>query len=129
MKEEEQTLPPSEEVEAVPSPTFSDWSSSDDDSRRNLEDDEDVMMKTPEDSPCLEWWEEKECKAEEEEEEEMLEEQETLVESFAMACKEERTRAAATRAVRAESLPAVSRQKIPRGCTHLEGHCGEAQGI
>jgi hypothetical protein len=87
MKEEEQTLPPPEEVEAVPSPTFSDWSSVDDDSRRNLEDDKDAAMETPEDSPCLEWWEEAERKAKEEEDE-MLEEQETLLESFATACKE-----------------------------------------
>jgi hypothetical protein len=35
----------------------------------------------------------------------MLEEQETLLESFATACKEERTQAAATQAVRAESSP------------------------
>jgi hypothetical protein len=38
--------------------------------------------------------EEKVCKAEEEEEDEMLEKQEALLESFATARKEERTRAA-----------------------------------
>jgi hypothetical protein len=62
--EEEQTLPPLEEVEAVSSPSFSDWSSSDDNSERNLEDKEDAAMETPEDSPHLEWWEEAEHKAE-----------------------------------------------------------------
>jgi hypothetical protein len=60
-------LPPSEEVEAVSYPCFSDWSSSDDDSERNLEDDKDAATKTSEDSPCLECLEEVERKAEEEE--------------------------------------------------------------
>jgi hypothetical protein len=60
-----------------------------------LEDDKDAATETPEDSPRLEWWEE----------DEMLEEQEALLESFATACKEERTRAATTQAVRAESSP------------------------
>jgi hypothetical protein len=95
VKEEEQPLPPPEEVEAVSSPSFSDWSSSDDDSERNLEDDKDAAIETLEDSPRLEWWEE----------DEMLEEQEALLESFATACKEERTRAAAAHAIRAESSP------------------------
>jgi hypothetical protein len=74
-----------------------------------LEDDEDVATETPVDSPRLEWWEEAERKAEEEEEEEeeeeMLEEQEVLLESFATARKEERTREATAQAVRAESSP------------------------
>jgi hypothetical protein len=82
VKEEEQPLPPSEEVEAVSSPSFSDWSSSDDDSERSLEDNKDVATEMPDDSPRLEWWEEAERKAEEEEDE-MLEEQEALLESFA----------------------------------------------
>jgi hypothetical protein len=47
------------------------------------------------DSPRLEWWEGAERKAEEEEDK-ILEEQEALLESFANARKEERTRAAAT---------------------------------
>jgi hypothetical protein len=85
VEEEEQPLPPSEEVEAVSSPSFSDWSFLDNDSERNLEDDEDVAMETPEDSPRLEWWEEVERKAEE---------QEALLESFTTARKEEWTRAA-----------------------------------
>jgi hypothetical protein len=59
-----------------------------------LEDDEDAPIETMEDSPHLEWLEEKVCKAEEEEEDEMLEKQEALLESFATARKEERTRAA-----------------------------------
>jgi hypothetical protein len=92
-------------VEAVSSPSFSDWSSSDDDSERNFEDDEDKTIEAPEDSPCLEWWEEAELKAEEEEDDKMLEEQEVLLESFATARKEERTRAAVTQANRAESSP------------------------
>jgi hypothetical protein len=46
VEEEEQTLPPLEEVEAVSSPSFSDWSSSDDNSERNLEDKEDAAMET-----------------------------------------------------------------------------------
>jgi hypothetical protein len=41
-------------VEAVPSPSFFDWSSSDNDSERNFEDDEDATTETPEDSPRLE---------------------------------------------------------------------------
>jgi hypothetical protein len=102
-----------------------------------LEDDEDAATETPEDSLRLEWWEEAERKAEEEEEE-MLEEKEALLESFALARKEERTQAAAAQAVRAWSSPrghgripaaAVSRQKIRQGCAHLEGRCGEVQGI
>jgi hypothetical protein len=96
VEEEEQPLPPSEEVEAVSSPSFSDWSFLDNDSERNLEDDEDAAMETPEDSPRLEWWEEVERKAEE---------QEALLESFATARKEERTRVAAAQAIRAESFP------------------------
>jgi hypothetical protein len=95
VKEEEQPLPPLEEVEAVSSPSSSDWSSSDDDSERSLKDDKDAATKMPEDSPHLEWWEE----------DEMLEEQEVLLDSFATACKEERTRAAATQAVQVESSP------------------------
>jgi hypothetical protein len=85
VEEEEQPLPPSKEVEAVSSPSFSDWSFLDNDSERNLEDDEDAAMETPKDSPHLEWWEEVERKAEE---------QEALLESFTTARKEERTRAA-----------------------------------
>jgi hypothetical protein len=69
-----------------------------------LEDNEDTAKETPKDSPCLEWWEEAERKAGDEEDE-MLEEQEALLESFATACKEERTRAAAAQAVRAKSSP------------------------
>jgi hypothetical protein len=48
--EEEHPLPLLEEVEAVPSPSFSIWSSSDDNSEKNLEDDEDAVTETPEDS-------------------------------------------------------------------------------
>jgi hypothetical protein len=73
MEEEEQHLPLSKEVEAVSSPSFSDWSSSEDDSERNLEDDEGTATEMLEDSLHLEWWEEVEHKAEEEEDE-MLEE-------------------------------------------------------
>jgi hypothetical protein len=91
-EEEEQPLPTLEEVEAVSSPSLSDWSSSNVDFERNLEDDKDTMTETPDDSPRLEWWEETEHKAEEEDE--MLEEQEALLESFATARKEERTPAA-----------------------------------
>jgi hypothetical protein len=69
-----------------------------------LEDDEEATMETPEDSPCLEWWEEAERKAEEEENE-MIEEQEVLLESFAAAHGEERTRVAASQVVRKESSP------------------------
>jgi hypothetical protein len=96
----------SEEVEAVSSLSFSDWSSLDEDSERNLEDDEDAATKTSEDSH-LEWREEAERKAEEEEEEEdeMLEGKEVMLESFATMRKEERTRAAQD--VRAESSPRV----------------------
>jgi hypothetical protein len=91
--EEEQPLPLLEEVEAVSSPSFFDCSSLDDNSERNLEDDEDAATETPEDSSRLELWEEAERKAEKEKDE-MLEEQEALLESFATACKEERTQAA-----------------------------------
>jgi hypothetical protein len=63
-EEEKQPLPPLEEVEAVSSRSFSNWSSLDDDSERNLEDDEDAAMDTPEDSLRLEWWEEAERKTE-----------------------------------------------------------------
>jgi hypothetical protein len=104
VEEEEQPIPPPEEVEAVSSPSFSDWSSSDDDSKRNLEDDKDAATEMPEDSPCLEWWGKVEPKVEEEEKK-MLEEQEALLESFATARKEERTRAALTQAVCVESSP------------------------
>jgi hypothetical protein len=102
-----------------------------------LEDDEDAVMETPKDSPRLEWWEETERK-DEEKEDEMLEEQEAQLESFATARTEERTRAAVAQAVLRSPLrtdmaayrPARSfRRKICRGCTHLEGRCGEAQGI
>jgi hypothetical protein len=55
MEEEEQSLPPLEEVEAAPSPSFSNWSSSDNNSKRNLEDDEDPATEMSEDSPHLEW--------------------------------------------------------------------------
>jgi hypothetical protein len=105
VEEEQQSLPPPKEVEVVFFLSFSVWSSSDNDSERNLEDDEDAAMETPEDSPCLEWWEEAEHKAEEEEEDKMLEEQEAQLESFATACKEERTQAAAAQAIRIESSP------------------------
>jgi hypothetical protein len=71
--EEEQSLPPPEEVEAVSSLSFSIWSSSDNKSERNLEDDEDAVMDIPKDSPRLEWWEVAERKTEEEEDE-MIEE-------------------------------------------------------
>jgi hypothetical protein len=70
VEEEEQPLPPPKEVEAVSSPSFSDWSSSDNDSERNLEDNEDAVMETSEDSPHMEWWEE--------EEDEILEEPKAL---------------------------------------------------
>jgi hypothetical protein len=102
MEEEEQPVPPSKEVEALSSPSFSGWSFSDDDSERNLEDDEDAVTETPEDSPRLEWWEESERKTKEEKDE-MLEEQEALLESFATARKEERNRAASAQPVRVES--------------------------
>jgi hypothetical protein len=78
----------------------------DDDSKRNLEDDEDAGMEMPEDYPHLEWCEEVGRKAkEEEDDDEMLEEQEALLESFAAACKEQRTRAAVAHAIRVESSP------------------------
>jgi hypothetical protein len=93
VKEEGQSLPPLEEVEAISSASFSVWSSSDDDSERNLEDSEDAATETPEDSPHLERWEEAKCKIKEEENE-MLKEQEALLESLATARKEERTQAA-----------------------------------
>jgi hypothetical protein len=105
VEEEEQSLPPPEEVEAVSSPSFSICSSLEDDSERNLEDDKDAGTEMPEDYPNLEWWEEAGRKAEEEEEDEMLEEQEALLESFATACNEQRTRAAAVQAICAESSP------------------------
>jgi hypothetical protein len=104
VEEEEHSLPPPEEVEAVSFPSFSDWSSSDDDSKRNLEDDKDAATETLEDSPRLKWWEEAERKAEEEEYE-MLEDQEAQLEFFATARKKERTRAAVAHAVREESSP------------------------
>jgi hypothetical protein len=88
MQEEKQPLLPPEEVEAVSSPSFSNWSCSDDDSDRNLEDNKDTATETPEDSLRLEWWEEEKRKTEEKEDE-MLEEQEALLESFATARKEE----------------------------------------
>jgi hypothetical protein len=87
--EEEQSLPPPDDVEAVASPSFSGWSSSDGKSKRNLEDKEDAATETPEDSLRFECWEEAERKAEEEEEK-MLEEQEALMESFATARREVR---------------------------------------
>jgi hypothetical protein len=96
MEEEEQPLPPPKEVEVVSSPSLSDWSSLDDDSERNLED---ATTETSKDSPHLELWEEAECKTEEE----MLEEKEALLESFAIACKEERTREAVAQAANPES--------------------------
>jgi hypothetical protein len=71
-------------------PSDNDWSSSRDDSERKLEDNKHARTEMPEDSLHFEWWEEAERKAEEEEE--MLEEQRALMESFATACKEERTR-------------------------------------
>jgi hypothetical protein len=119
VEDEEQPLPPPEEVEAVSSSSFSDWSSSDDASERNLEDDEDAATEMLEDSLRLEWCEEAEHNAEEEEE--MLEEQEVLLESFATTCKEERTQAVVAQAIRRvlsartwprTGLPAVSHWKI-----------------
>jgi hypothetical protein len=95
--EEEQSLPPLEDMEEVTSPSFSIWSSSDDECERKLEDDKDAAIETPKDSPHLEWWEEAERKAEEDE---ILEQQEARLESFATTRKEERTRAAAAQAVR-----------------------------
>jgi hypothetical protein len=82
-------------MEALSFSSFYVWSSSDDDSERNLKDNKDMAIETPEDSPRLEWWEEAERKTEEEEDE-MTKEQEVLLESFTIACKEERTRAAAS---------------------------------
>jgi hypothetical protein len=64
VEEEERSLPPPEEVEAVSSPSFSIWSFLGNDSERNLEDDEDAATKTHEDSLHLEWWEEAKGKAE-----------------------------------------------------------------
>jgi hypothetical protein len=87
VEEEEQSLPPLKEVEAVSSSSFSVWSSSDDDSERNLDNDKDVASETHEDSPRLEWWEEAERKAEEEDDE-MLKKQEALLAFFATARKE-----------------------------------------
>jgi hypothetical protein len=55
VEEDEQSLPPPEEVEAVSSPSFSIKSSSDNNSERNLEDNEDAVAEMPEDSPRLEW--------------------------------------------------------------------------
>jgi hypothetical protein len=93
VEEEQQSLPPPKEVEAVSFLSFSVWSSSDDDFERYLEDDKDAATETPEDSPRLEWWEEAERKAEEEEEEdEMLREQKALLVSFATARMEEKLR-------------------------------------
>jgi hypothetical protein len=54
VEEEDQPLPPPEEVEVVSSPYFSDWSSSDDDSERNLDDAEEVATDMPDDSLRLE---------------------------------------------------------------------------
>jgi hypothetical protein len=44
--EEEHSLPPPKDIEAVSSPTFSGWSSSNDKSERKLEDAEDAATET-----------------------------------------------------------------------------------
>jgi hypothetical protein len=110
----------SEEVEAISSLSFSDWSSLDEDSERNLEDDEDAATKTSEDSH-LEWREEAERKAEEEEDE-MLEGKEAMLESFATTRKEERTRAAQD--VRAESSPRGHGRVLARPQFHIARFTG-----
>jgi hypothetical protein len=46
MVEEEHSLPPPKDIEAVSSPTFSGWSSSNDKSERKLEDAEDAATET-----------------------------------------------------------------------------------